>query len=116
ALFKGAPNAIGMSVDSTTGAVTVQPTLPPLRKYNFIIEVTAADADGPAPPALIRVHIHKSVKNVALTPTTMTVRPSTAPLASPETTSYRFTVRATFDDDTMGDLTVGHGVTWAPSA
>lgn len=115
ALFKGAPNAIGMSVDGTTGAVTVQPTLPPLRKYNFIIEITASDADGAAPPALIRVHIHKSVKNVALTPTTMTVRPSTAPLATAETTSYRLTVRATFDDDTMGDLTVGHGVTWSPS-
>jgi hypothetical protein len=117
ALFKGAPTAIGLNVDPVTGQVTVDGALPPLHKNNFIIEVTVTDsADHSTASEVIRVHIHQKVKSVALTPAQMTVRPSMAPLSGSEPTNYRFTVRATFDDDTMGDLTTGHGVTWSPSA
>ena len=62
---------------------------------------------------MIRVQIHGSVSQVWLTPDKLTVRPSTTP---PEPTNYRFAVRAQFDDGVVGDLTVGHGVTWAPSS
>jgi hypothetical protein len=116
ALFKGAPSAIGMHLDPATGRVSVDAALPPLRKNNFIIEVTVTDsADHSTASETIRVHVHKSVKHVVLTPAAMTVRPSTAPLAGAEQTLYRFTVRATFDDDMMGDLTTGHDVIWSPA-
>jgi IgA Peptidase M64 len=117
ALFKGAPNAIGLHVDPTDGHVTADAALPPLRKHNFIIEVTATDSsDHSSGVDRIRVHVHQSVKSVALTPSDLTVRPSAATRTSPEATGFRFAVRATFDDDTMGDLTTGHGVAWTSSA
>lgn len=113
ALFKGAPAAIGMHVDATTGAVTVDAALPPLFKRNFIIEATVTDsADHSTASVVIRVHVHKSVKSFALTPPSLTVRPQVVPVPGFELTSYRFAVRATFDDDTMGDLTTGHAVVW----
>jgi IgA Peptidase M64 len=113
ALFKGAPAAMGIQLDAATGRVSVGAALPPLHKNNFIIEVTVTDpADNSTAAETIRVHIHKSVKSLALTPTEITIRPSTATRMFPELTSYRFTARATFDDDTMGDLTTGHGINW----
>jgi hypothetical protein len=115
ALFKGAPQALGLHVDTQTGQVTVDANLPTPRKNNFIIEVTVADPSGPfSATETVRVHVHQSVQSVALTPPMLTVRPSALPVANPETTNYRFTVRATFDDGTMGDLTTDHSVTWSP--
>jgi hypothetical protein len=117
ALFKGAPNAIALHVDPTSGVVTVDPALPPLYKKNFIIEVSVFDpADPKHAPAVtetIRVHVHKSVKDVVLTPPSLSVRPTAVPVTNFELTNFRFTVRATFDDDSMGDITTGHGVTWS---
>ena len=105
----------GIDVDMRTGEVTVEALPRPLPKNNFIIEVTASDpADhSTIDTETIRVHNHTSVTAFALTPATLTIRPAAATRADPETTRYRFTVRARFDDGTMGDLTQHHGVTWS---
>jgi hypothetical protein len=104
----------GITVDMLTGRITVAAFAPPLPKNNFIIEVTATNNAGGDPMReAIRVHLHTSVTTVALTPGTLTVRPSSATRTAPERTGYWFTVRALFDDETMGDLTEHHGVTWS---
>ena len=114
ALFKGAPSAMGITVDQGTGKVTVDPQPRPLPKNNFIIEVTTKDATNHVVGTeVIRVHIHTAVAAVALTPQTLTVRPTAATRTDDERTQYRFTLRATFDDGTMGDLTDNHGVAWS---
>ena len=104
----------GITVDMQTGRITVAAPAPPLPKNNFIIEVTATNNAGGDPMReAICIHLHSSVTSVALTPATLTVRPSAATRTGPERTGYRFTVRAMFDDFTMGDITERHGVTWS---
>ncbi len=104
----------GITVDTELGVVRVDAAFPINRKNNFIMEVEATnDVGGDTFHEVIRVQIHGSVSQVWLTPDQITVRPSTTP---PEPTNYRFAVRAQFDDGVVGDLTLGHGVTWAPAA
>ena len=120
-LFKGSPvgddfvgDNNGITVNTMLGVVTVDPGVPQNRKNNFIVEVEAKnDGDGKSFQETIRFQVHSSVKSVWLTPDRLTVRPKTLP---PDPTNYRFTVRAEFDDGVVGDLTVGHGVTWSPSS
>jgi hypothetical protein len=119
--FKGAAGAGGMfsgldiDVDTATGVVSPKTHA---GRNNFIIEATVRTP----PPAnklideeTIRVHPHSSVSKLMLTPATLTVRPSTPIRTDDETTAYRFTLRALFDDGTMGDLTENHRVTWSSS-
>jgi hypothetical protein len=126
-LFKGAVNgnlfeAFGIHVDTTTGQVRLDAAVPPQPKNNFIIEVTTTNTIGGTMfNETIRVHVHTSVTRIWLSPSapppakpTMTLRPSAAGAA--EQTTCRFTVRAEFDDGTSGDVTLNHGVTWAPAA
>ena len=107
----------GISVDVTTGVVTVEALPRPLPKNNFIIEATAMNvADNSILwTETIRVHIHTSVITVTVTPQTLTIRPAASTRTAPETTNCQFTVRAVFDDGSTGDLTERHGVTWAPA-
>jgi hypothetical protein len=119
-LFNGTPtghvfSGQGIDVDMRTGQVTVDALPRPLPKNNFVIEVTATDPadDSTIDTETIRVHIHTSVAALALTPATLTIRPAAAMRTEPETTRYRFTVRAKFDDGTMGDLSRHRGVTWS---
>jgi hypothetical protein len=103
----------GITVSKTTGVVTVKPAIGINVKHNFIIEVEAKnDGDARVFHEKIRVHVHGSIDQVWLTPDRLTLRPidDFGPLIH---TIYRFSVRAQFDDGTIGDLTDGHGVTWA---
>jgi hypothetical protein len=107
----------GIHVDAASGAVTVSAAPPPLVKSNFIMEVEAINAsNGKKFNETIRVHVHASVTAVVLTPGTLTVRPVAPTRTNPEITSYRFAARVKFDDDTMGDITENHGITWGPPA
>ncbi len=99
----------GISVDMTTGVVTTVNPVPALLKRNFLI-VASAVSGANTYTKEIRVHIHNSVSKVWLTPSVLTVRPITA--ATPETTNYRFSVRAQFNDGTVGDITENHNVVW----
>jgi hypothetical protein len=127
-LFKGTRNgnlleAAGISFDTTTGVCTVDPAAAALPIHNFIVEVVAAPspagAAGTTFREVIRFHVHGSVVRTWLTPATLTVRRGAKPPANPqdpESTNYRFTVHAQYDDDTVADITVLHGVTWEPAA
>jgi hypothetical protein len=101
----------GIQVDTKTGRISVRPNAPPLKKNNFIVEVTATLEDDVTFTRKIRVHVHQSVARMWLTPDALTVRPSLDP---PEITHYRFSARAEFDDGTVGDVTLNHGIQWAP--
>jgi hypothetical protein len=109
----------GIEIDAHTGQVTLTQDQPPAdgdpRTNNFILMVTASNPadDSEIDSDSVRVHIHTSVTNFALTPATLTIRPAQATRAAPEQTAYRFTLRALFDDGTMGDLTAFHGVVWS---
>jgi hypothetical protein len=116
-LFKGVPRGsvvrgMGVSVDVGTGLITIDP--PPLLtppKANFVVEVAAVNA-GTAEPLRqqIRIHVHRLVADVWLTPPRLQVRPLDA--ARPSATRFRFSVRAQFTDGVVGDVTVNHGVGW----
>lgn len=121
-LFEGVRNGnllgtFGIDFDTTTGVCTVDPATPLLRKRNFIAEVVAAPHPAGTPGTtfreVIRFHVHSSVVRTWLTPSTLTVRPEDA--GRPEFTDYRFTVHAQYDDGTVADITLLHGVTWLPA-
>jgi hypothetical protein len=109
----------GIVIDDHTGQVTLTQNQPPPdgdpRTNNFILRARASNSadDSFIDRDIVRVHIHTSVTNFALTPATLTIRPARATRDAPEQTAYRFTLRALFDDGTMGDLTEFHGVTWS---
>jgi hypothetical protein len=106
--------ALSWSVDVDTGVVQVGTGTPSLPvSTSFLIEAHLA-VPGRVEPYIqaIRVQVHPAVKQVWLTPPTLVVPiGSTPPTASP---LPRFTVRAEFTDGIVGDVTLHHGVTWAP--
>jgi hypothetical protein len=118
-LFKGVRNGDlledhGIHVNVKTGEIKVDKGAPATVKSNFIIEAIAKNLpDGPTIIEIIRIHIHPSLVRMWLTPEKLVVRPSES--TRPETTSYKFTVRAEFSDGVDGDVTDNHGVTWSPS-
>lgn len=110
-VWVGSGLGVDVSVHAKTGVVTIGPTLPALpavAKRNFIVE--ARLTEDRLVREVIRVQVHQSVKDVWLTPSTLTVRlgGTVAPTMGP-----RFTVRAEFDDGVVGDVTLNHGVTWS---
>jgi hypothetical protein len=102
-------SGFGITVDTTTGVVSVQNPLPTETKSNFIIEITLK-TQGRVFREVVRCQVHRSVTNVWLTPDSLTVRPGAT-----KPTEWRFTVRAEFDDKIVGDVTDYHGVTWQSS-
>jgi len=106
-----------ISVDTTTGVVSLTNPLPALaaRKHNFIIEVEARTkpANDLIDSTIIRVQVHQSIAHIWLTPPGLKVRPYET--ARPESTSFRFSLRAQFDDGVVGDITDMPGITWTPA-
>jgi hypothetical protein len=115
---------IGAQVEIDNDAGTLTGLLPPQQGApapNFIIEsVVVRNGPAGAPPpnfpasskGLLRVHVHQSVEQIWLTPNRLTIRRPKA--AGPANTFYRFTVRAQFDDGTVGDITQSGMLTVAP--
>jgi hypothetical protein len=105
--------AHGVVVDVENGRVGAAATPPATAVANFIINavVTVTDpAGGPdkeLPPAKLRVHVHRSVADMWITPDPFGIRRGAD--------GQRLSVLARFDDDTVGDLTDNHGVTWTPT-
>ena len=99
----------GIRVNKETGEVSVADGTPPnFAPANFIVEaVVTRNVGGIAPaaisPAVLRVHVHGSVDRIRLTPDTLTIRDPTGD--GRIDTRYAFTVRAWFDDGTVGDVT-----------
>ena len=101
----------GVNVNVRTGLITIDP--PPLLtapKANFIVEVEAVNLGSTTIRQQIRIHVHRHVTDVWLTPPRLHVRPLDA--VRPATTPFRFSVRAQFDDGVVGDVTTNHGVIW----
>jgi hypothetical protein len=104
----------GVEVNLVTGAVTVTTPLPTPHLRTFIIEAIISFPDPTnssntkeLAPLPIRMHVHTSVVDMWLTPSTLTI---------PEgANGQRFTLLARFDDDTIGDITRMPGITWTPT-
>jgi hypothetical protein len=108
----------GIHVNRTDGTVSVDPGAPPAHQpFNFIVEATVtrnAGVPGPGefPVTIIRVHVHGGVDRIWLTPQNLTIR---RPVATGDCkTSYGFTVRAQFDDGTVGDVTSSEQIDFLP--
>jgi hypothetical protein len=81
--------------------------------HNFLLHATAEDSsDDKEYRISVRIHLHNRVTSTWLTPPILTLRPDGPTL--PQTTLRRFTVRAQFDDNTVGDLTNHPGLAWGP--
>ena len=103
------PFNAGITVDTSTGVVTVEQNRPPRPRLDrFVIEASVR-TKGPQPrllgPISIRVHVYDSITELWLTPSTLSVRRGTA--------GTRFTVMARFDDDSIGDVTGRPGIQWS---
>jgi hypothetical protein len=121
---------IGAHVEIDNAAGTLTGLAPPqlgAPAHNFILEAKVVRNGPPGssapnfPTMRVRVHLHQSVEQIWLTPNRLTIRRPSGPMPrDPKpgfTTNCRFTVRAQFDDGTVGDislsakLTVAHGDT-----
>ena len=102
----------GVTLNAATGEVQVAAALPARFAQNFLVEVTAKGATGDALREMIRVHVHRSIQNIWLTPGTLKVRPRRGE-AFPQWTDFRFALRARFDDETVGDITTWSQVEWS---
>ena len=114
AAFQG----FGISVNKKTGQVTAKGTAPAKSPANFIIEATVTKNTGGVAPATIakafmRVHVHQSVVRISLTPPRLTTR--AAPGSGTMDVMRAFTVRAEFDDGTVGDVTESKHVNFSPT-
>lgn len=116
ATFEG----MNIAVNKTTGVVTFTSAAPPARtRSSFTLEcVVTKNTGGVDPaqlrPALVRVHVHPAVRRIWMTPGALVVRRLTP--AGADDTKTRFTVRAEFTDDTVGDITEQHTVVYTPPA
>jgi hypothetical protein len=111
-------SGFGIHVDARTGIISFDPgPRNASAPRNFLLQVSVLTNTGgkrsPAQilPLLLRIHIHESVRQIWLTPETMTIHPSQLGIA--DDVLYRFTAVAEFDDDTVGDITAHHGLTWS---
>jgi hypothetical protein len=116
-------NGPGLRVNMRNGVVTITEKLSPFTPLNFIMVISATNtpAGPPIENRYVRVQAHSALRRVWLTPHRLTVRrrlpPSLAPnpALDPRDTHMRFVVRAEFDDNVIGDLTLESGTTWGPS-
>lgn len=109
--------APAITLNGSTGQVTVVAagSLPARFPQNFLIEVKVVSGTQPAFKELIRVHVHRSVTSIWLTPGTMKVQPFPVPPPPPDkmVERPRFSLRARFDDQTVGDITDWPIVAWS---
>lgn len=99
----------GVTVDPGNGQVTAATgAAAPFQNFNFIMTARQIIGGVGTLETQIRVHVHRGVKKIWLTPETLSPR-----LGSDE---MRFTVLAQFDDDTVGDITDWPQLTYTSAA
>ena len=104
-------------VDTRSGDVEAKPNPPSPAPSSFMLEAVVDDngTGSPlVPNAVLRVQVHGSVTNVWLTPDKLTIRRLKV-AGQDENTHCRFTVRAQFDDGTVGDVTESGELTFTPA-
>jgi hypothetical protein len=109
-------SGFGITINNDNGEIRVPaPPTPASTIHNFLLHATAEDSSNDKEYRIsIRIHLHNRVTSAWLTPPVLTLRPNGPTL--PQTTFQRFSVRAQFDDGTVGDLTNQPGLTWGPLA
>ena len=109
-------SGFGITINNNNGETRVPaPPTPATTIHNFLLHATAEDSsDDKEYRISVRIHLHNRVTSAWLTPSILTLRPDGPTL--PQTTFRRFSVRAQFDDNTVGDLTNQSGLTWGPLA
>lgn len=106
--FAGAPSNHGVTVDTSTGAVTAAAAAPVPLLRNFLIKANVNDTvAGNTFEVSIRIHIHQSISKIWLTPDPLTIHH----LAD----GLRFSVLAQFDDGTIGDVSNWPNLRWSTS-
>jgi hypothetical protein len=103
-------------VDMQSGDVEAKINPPDPAPSSFMLEAVVDD-NGTGSPlianAVLRVNVHGGVDTLWLTPDKLTIRRLKAAGQS-ENTSCRFSVRAQFDDGTVGDVTESGELTFTP--
>src|SRR4030095_1578514 len=95
----GAPALFGLSVNPLTGQVTASPPPPNTSQAvinNFLLAVSIEDSGGILYETEIRIHVHDSVKDIWLTPSTLAIHK--------DANECRFTVLAVFSDQSSGEI------------
>src|SRR5262249_16685721 len=100
-------NKFGLSVNQSTGEVAA--SVPPQNTSqavinNFLMTVSVQDSSAKTYETEIRIHIHDSVTDIWLTPSTLTIHKGA--------NESRFTVLASFNDGVVGDITDGGQLSW----
>jgi hypothetical protein len=108
----GSTSDHGLEFDVATGTVKAgphphnpdpnQPDFPKVR--NFLLTAVFDDGAGHTGQTEIRVHVHDSVEQIWLTPSTLTIHQGAD--------ECRFTVLARFDDQSVGDITDWAGLSF----
>jgi hypothetical protein len=109
----------GIELNRLTGVLTANAwPVANAAPANFIVEVTVANNGTGVngvhfPTALLRVHLHRQVNRIWLTPRTLSVR--RPDVGETTNTACAFTVRALFDDGVVGDITLSDQMTMLPA-
>lgn len=113
ARFKGAPDNQDVRLDTATGEVTAKKPAPPGRPLrNFMVRGVVQDPTAPnAFEVQIRVHIHRAVQRIRLTPPILSVR-----MGVPEQERVHFGLLAEFDDGITGEVFHWPGLLWRSAA
>ena len=112
-------HGFGIFVDTKTGQVEAKAAPAGAAPSNFILEVSVEEnGDGIAAPlipyGILRVHVHRSIEKVWLTPEKLSVRRSRV-AGNEEITDVVFAVRAQFDDGTVADITASNQIEFTPA-
>jgi hypothetical protein len=99
--FLGAPSNHGVTVDTATGEITLDPApapTPSLNNFLLEVEVTHTSSTFPSPwREGLRIHVHDTLQGFVLTPDPLVGRQGSR--------SVRFAVYCLFSDDVMGEIT-----------
>jgi len=99
--FAGAPSNHGVTVDTATGAITLDPApapTPSLNNFLLEVEVTHTSSKFPSPwRDGLRIHVHDSLQGFVLTPDPLVGRQGAH--------GVRFAVLCLFSDDVLGEIT-----------
>jgi len=100
-----------VEVDLNTGAIRMPASSGAFVKSNFMVDVLATNKFiGDDFRTSIRVHLHRSIRRIWLSPERITVRFFTSDPVDGGKHVGRFAVRAEFDDGTVGDISTMDGI------
>jgi len=88
-------SGLNITLDTLTGEITPIVVAPANEKHNFIV-VAQVQKGTDIKETYIRIHIHRSIQSVRLTPQTLTVQRGL--------TGFNFTLVARFDDDVVAEI------------